>query len=144
MRMLVLATAGVAAALIAAVAAGAPPSFKLVARLTAAQEVPKQVVANPRGTGRITATVSGSTLHWRLTFAHLTGPAVAAQIHSGKKGVSGPIVVPLCRPCRTGQGGSVKLAAEVALGIRNGKYYVNVDTRANPNGEIRGQVVPVG
>ena len=53
----------------------------------------------PKGTksgaaGKFTATVNGTTVTWKLTFSHLTGPATAAHIHTGKKGVPGAVIVP--------------------------------------------------
>ena len=57
-------------------------------------------------------------------------------------------MIPLCGPCRSGAHGvfsgalggrSVLLAA-----ILHGRTYVNVHTKKNPNGEIRGQVKVTG
>ncbi|HEY7603932.1 MAG TPA: CHRD domain-containing protein [Gaiellaceae bacterium] len=112
---------------------------KLSARLTAGAERP-----TPKATGvpsgRFTATLAGSLLAWRLTFSGLTGKAVAAHVHLGRTGVSGPVVVPLCGPCRPAAHGAVQVSAKVRLALLARSAYVNVHTAKNPAGEIRGQV----
>src|SRR5262249_47222945 len=78
-RMLVFSTiAAVVALTSATLASGVKPPprpVKFSAALNVGQERP-----HPKGTkvgaaGRFTATLTGTTLHWRLTFAHLSGPA---------------------------------------------------------------------
>jgi hypothetical protein len=105
-------------------------------------EVPRPKGAG--GTGLFTATVTESgtsiALRWRLTFKGLTGKAIAAHIHTGKPGKAGPVLVPLCGPCRNGQTGSMKLAGSQNSAIEKGGAYVNVHTLKNQAGEIRGQV----
>jgi hypothetical protein len=122
-----------------------PPAavpVKLHATLTAGAEVPKQTVKAPNGTGAFSGTVSAGKLSWKLTFAHLSGRAVAAHIHTGRAGKSGAVVIPLCAPCRSGAHGTITLKpAQLALVLRSGASYVNVHTQKNPNGEIRGQLV---
>lgn len=114
------------------------------AKLTAGQEVPKQVVKMAAAHGSFTATVSGAKLKWKLTYADLTGPAIAAHIHMAAKGKSGNVVVPLCgaKPvCRSGLTGTTKLTAQLKNWFSKHLLYVNVHTAKNPNGEIRGQIV---
>ena len=150
-RIAVIAAASAAAAatVLNATAQGRPADVtRLRAVLGAHQEIPKQVVATPAATGRFTATLSDinetrSRLSWRLTFAHLSGPAVAAHIHRGARGVSGPIVIPLCGPCSPGAHGSVVVREPLAGSLDEGGMYVNVHTKKNPEGEIRGQLVKV-
>jgi hypothetical protein len=113
------------------------------APLNTGLEVPKPT-GGARGSGLFTATVteSGSsiTLTWKLTFKRLTGKAVAAHIHKGRKGKAGPVLVPLCGPCRNGQTGSTKLTESQSSAIETGGTYMNVHTPRNAAGEIRGQV----
>ena len=59
----------------------------------------------------------------------------------GAKGVSGPVVVPLCGPCKSPLSKTVSLSASVISAIKKGKAYVNVHTAKYPAGEIRGQLV---
>jgi CHRD domain len=80
------------------------------------------------------------TASWKLTFSGLTGKATAAHIHTGKPGQSGPVVVPLCGPCKSGDSGTATLSAAVVAAIKNGGAYANVHTAKNPGGEIRGQI----
>jgi hypothetical protein len=113
--------------------------------LSAAQEVPKpKARAGAKGSFTATITHSGTaiTLKWKLTFAGLSGKAVAAHIHKGKRGKAGPVVLALCGPCRSGQKGSTKLAESVDDAIESGVAYVNVHTARNAAGEIRGQLIP--
>ncbi len=117
------------------------------ATLTAGQETPKPKgnVGRARGTFTATLTKSGTTgtITWRLTFSRLTGRALAAHIHRGARGKAGPVVVPLCGPCRSGARGTTTLQASVLNALEAGRTYVNVHTRRNPAGEIRGQLPAV-
>jgi hypothetical protein len=81
-------------------------------------------------------------LVWKLTFAHLSEPAIAAHIHLGKPGKAGNVVVPLCAnaKCKSGVHGSATLTAAVLEALTTDGLYLNVHTAKNPNGEIRGQV----
>lgn len=120
-------------------AASGTTSTKLSAKLAARSETPKPKGAI-RATGVFTATLTGSSLAWRLTFSRLTGKALAAHVHLGRPGVAGPVAVPLCGPCVSGAHGTKKVTAKVRTALRSGGAYVNVHTAKNPAGEIRGQV----
>ena len=137
-----LAVAGLAALLVTAVALAAPQGMGWSAKLTVAQEVPKQAVKNAKAKGSFHATLAGNTLKWRLTFARLTGPATAAHIHMGAMGKAGAVVVPLCGPCKSGVSGTAKLTKALERAATKHKLYVNVHTAKNPGGEIRGQIAP--
>ena len=112
--------------------------------LNAAQAVPKAKNAgSAKGSFSGTLKVAGgskSTLTWKLTFAHLTGPALAAHIHLGGKGKAGRIVVPLCTPCKSGAHGTKPVTLVAAAALVAGSAYANVHTKLNPAGEIRGQL----
>jgi CHRD domain-containing protein len=125
--------------------AGTSKTYKVSAPLNAKQEVPKQVVKAPKATGSFTGSYvehgRSATLTWKLTYTHLTGRATAAHIHLGKRGVFGNVIVPLCATnCRSGLTGKSTLTARIVAQIEAGKTYVNIHTKKNPNGEIRGQV----
>jgi CHRD domain len=120
-------------------ASGTSP-VKLMAKLAARGEVPAPKAA-ANATGLFTASLSGRSLTWRLTFSRLTGRALASHIHLGKAGVAGPIVVPLCGPCSSGAHGNVTVTAKVRAALLARGAYVNVHTAKNPAGEIRGQVL---
>jgi CHRD domain-containing protein len=112
--------------------------------LNARQERPKPKGNVRRATGTFTATIAKlgtiGTITWRLRFSRLTGRALAAHIHIGQRGKAGPVVVPLCGPCRNGGRGSADLTAATLAALENGRAYVNVHTKKNPAGEIRGQI----
>jgi hypothetical protein len=123
-----------------AVSFAASRSTVWTTKLTAAQEVPKQVVKNTAASGLFTGTLTGTKLKFKLTFAKLTGPATAAHIHMGAAGVSGNVVVPLCTPCKSPVTGTVTVSAALQKDYGKHLLYVNVHTAKNPNGEIRGQL----
>jgi hypothetical protein len=116
--------------------------------LNARQEVPRPSGNVSRATGTFTGTVTKSgrsaRLSWRLTFARLTGRAVAAHIHIGARGRAGGVAIALCGPCRSGvQRQNVTLRPNVVTALEAGRAYVNVHTGRNPAGEIRGQIAAV-
>ena len=97
------------------------------------------------------------TLSWRLTFRNLTGPALAAQIRIGRPGTTGPVAITLCAPCASGAHGRVPFGRPFAIVVDQepicdtqppcsvaepGQFdaYVEIRTRAHPQGEIRGQL----
>jgi CHRD domain len=135
-----LSAAAVCALAVTAVSLAASRGTAWSAKLTAAQEVPKQTVKNAAASGGFHATLTGKKLRWTLTFSKLTGPATAAHIHMGAMGKAGNVVVPLCGPCKNGQSGTATLTAAVLAAAGKHLLYVNVHTAKNPGGEIRGQV----
>jgi hypothetical protein len=141
-KLVALLSVGAAALAVAAFAAAAPAkTWSVKATLNAGQEVPKQVVKDQSAHGTFSATLSGTTLKWKLTYGKLTGAASAAHIHMGAMGASGNVLVPLCGPCTNGQSGTANLTAAQISAMKKHLTYVNVHTAKNPNGEIRGQVV---
>jgi CHRD domain len=120
-------------------------SVKVAMRASQERPKPKGKVRRARGTFTATVTKSGASavIAWRLTFSRLTGKAVAAHIHSGRRGVHGPVIVPLCAPCKSGASGRATVNASVLAAIESGRTYVNVHTKRNGAGEIRGQLPAV-
>jgi hypothetical protein len=145
-KLLTALALGVVAALaVTAFALGAARTTHMIgATLGAKAEVPapKGAPAGAKGSfiGSYTEHQDKGVLTWRLTFSGLSGPGTAAHIHVGKVGVAGPVIVPLCGPCKSGQSGKAPLSKAVISAIRSGKAYVNVHTAKNAAGEIRGQV----
>jgi hypothetical protein len=140
---------GVALGLVIAGAAGArgqATRIQIVATMIAGDETPtpKGEVASARGSfsGTLTKSDSGTVLNWQLSFGGLTGDAIAAHIHIADRGSAGPVVVPLCSPCTSGATGTANINATVLEAIQNDRAYVNVHTKTNPAGEVRGQVSP--
>ncbi len=121
-----------------------PGSYSVKTPLNTKLEVPRPK-GTTAGTGLFTGTLkvlsaTKATLTWKLRFAHLTGAALAAHVHLGAPRKSGKIVVPLCGPCRSGRSGRSAVTAVAAAAMIAGKAYVNIHTKANPKGEIRGTV----
>jgi hypothetical protein len=128
-----------------AIAAPAEDTYKLTASLKPRFEVPKPQGAPAGATGRFTGNAveqenDRARVTWRLTFSNLSGRAVAAHIHSGRVGRAGRVMVALCGPCRNGQRGTATISHAQLRTIRAGRAYVNVHTRKNGAGEIRGQL----
>jgi hypothetical protein len=120
-------------------------SFK--STLTAAQERPKPKAPSGAGgsfSARSVEANGSTTFTWKLSFHGLSGPAVAAHVHLGKKGTAGAVLISLCGPCKNGQTGKVKIVSAAEDAMEKGKAYVNVHTAKNAGGEIRGQVILTG
>jgi hypothetical protein len=137
--LLLVAAAALTATALSSAAGSKTLSVK--ATLNAGQEIPKQVVKKQDAHGAFSATLTGTSLKWKLTFAKLTGPATAAHIHMAPKGKAGDVLVALCAPCTSGMTGTATVTAAVLKSMKKHLTYVNVHTDKNPAGEIRGQVV---
>jgi hypothetical protein len=138
-----LAAAVATAALATGATAVAAETYHVNAKLTPGADVPKpKGAAGAHGsfTGTYVENKKGAVLRWTLSFSGLTGPALQAHIHMAKPGVSGNVIVPLCGPCKNGQTGKATVSKDVVDALEHGLAYVNVHTKANPAGEIRGQV----
>lgn len=112
----------------------------LSANLTGASEVPGP--ADPDGSGSATVTIDqeDGEVCYDIQVENIGDP-VAAHIHSGAAGVSGPPVVPLpidsgMNSCVTGVDSA--LVQDIATNPAN--FYVNVHTAEFPQGAVRGQL----
>ena len=122
-------------------------SYSFKSAMNVAQEKPKPKA--PAGAGgsfsaRSVEANGSTTFTWKLSFHGLSGKAVAAHVHLGKKGVAGAVLISLCGPCKNGQTGKVKIVGAAEDAMEKGKAYVNIHTAKNGAGEIRGQVVLTG
>jgi hypothetical protein len=121
----------------------ADSTYAFKATLNSGQEVPHpNAPAGAAGTfvAKSVEKSSGTTLTWTLKFHGLSGKAMAAHLHMGAKGKAGPVLVPLCGPCKTTETGTVTIKSSVESALEKGTTYVNVHTAKNAGGEIRGQV----
>jgi hypothetical protein len=138
MKMRYLVIGAVAGLGLASAAAAADTTLK--ASMNGASETP---ATDTKGTGTATVKVSDAgQVCWDMSVKDLADP-VAAHIHKGAAGASGPPVVPLTPPDAAGKSkGCANASADVAkdLAANPGGYYVNVHTKANPGGAIRGQL----
>ncbi|MDB5051875.1 MAG: hypothetical protein JWO30_4946 [Fibrobacteres bacterium] len=116
------------------------------ANLNGANEAPA-VVTPATGLGLFTLSDNDSLLTVNVVFGGLKDSVTAAHLHRGAPGTSGPVVVNLT----SGISGN-SVTANIVLGnladqdafladLVKGNIYVNVHTKANTAGEIRGQVV---
>jgi hypothetical protein len=118
----------------------ASTSKAMTAQLSGASEVPV-VVTDAAGKVEAHLNTSSNVLTWTITYSGLSGPATGAHFHgpalAGQNaGVALPISAPLASPIT----GSATLTPSQAADLMAGKWYVNLHTSANPNGEARGQV----
>jgi hypothetical protein len=114
-------------------------SFK--AELKASSEVPPVTSA---GTGSLTASydTASKRLTWSGNVSGLTGNATAAHFHGpAEPGKNAGVLVPAPGVASGPFEGSATLTDEQARHLMAGQTYFNVHTAANPNGEVRGQVL---
>jgi hypothetical protein len=126
--------------------AGAPHTaarIELDATLEPGQVVPIAPPANPQAGGFARFTLEDDGMvRWELQVNDLTGFATGTYLRQGSPGATGPVAVTLTNPPSTGThvGAFGPLAPEVQARLFEGLWYVEVETGANPTGEIRGQV----
>jgi len=141
-KLALLVTAATAVALVAVAFAGAAETYTVSATLKNNTEVPKPKgarLAKGSFSAKYVENKTGATLTWKLTYSRLSGNALAAHIHMGKPGVAGPVIVPLCGPCKNGQAGKVHISKGAISALEGGKAYMNGHTKKNGAGEMRGQ-----
>jgi len=109
------------------------------ASLTGAQEVPP---TGATGTGRGAVVVNPTTreITGGATFTGLTGNPIGAHIHRLDTTIVVGLVQAADNATATVPAGTVLSAADYAE-LLAGYLYFNVHTAANPNGEIRGQII---
>ena len=128
------------AAVLAATSVASAEQMKFKADLTGGEEVPP-VETSATGTTDVTYDTDTKKLTWTLEYSGLSGDATAAHFHGpADPGENAGPVVPI-PDAASGSQGEADLTEEQAADLQAGKWYVNVHTAANPNGEIRGQVV---
>ena len=132
---------GLALAMTAALASAAiAETVSYKADLKASSEVPANTST---GTGSVAATfdTASKKLNWTVTFSNLTGAATAAHFHGpAAAGTNAGVAVPIAGTASP-LAGSATLTDAQAADLKAGKWYVNVHTAANKDGEIRGQVL---
>lgn len=96
------------------------------------------------GSGDVEAVLDGRVLKVAGTFEGLSSPAAAAHLHRAPRARRGPAVFALgVTEAASGRiAGEVELDAAQTRTLRRGGYYVQVGTRDNPDGEIRGWLLP--
>lgn len=115
-----------------------------MAKLDGSQETPP-VATTAAGAASFMLNGTRDTLFVNAAVTGLSGAITGAHVHEGAIGVAGPIVTHLT-PMVSGNmlrgfiTGADLTAAHLSKYLQ-GLYYLNIHTAANPNGEIRGQIL---
>ncbi|MFM0040682.1 CHRD domain-containing protein [Paraburkholderia sediminicola] len=125
-------------------AQAAPVSFQVP--LTGAQQVPP-VQTPGSGSAALTYDASTRVVTWNVSFSGLSGQATMAHFHGpAPAGKNAGVKVWLSQKgtmeMTSPLSGQATLSPEDAKMFEAGDMYINVHTKNNPGGEIRGQVVP--
>jgi hypothetical protein len=136
--------AGLALAGTMTLAQAAPVAFTVP--LTGDQQVPP-VQTSGSGTANLTYDAGTRVVTWNITFsglssqatmAHFHGPAAAGKNAGVKVWLSQKGNMQVSSPLS----GQATLSPDDAKIFEAGEMYINVHTKNNPDGEIRGQVMP--
>ena len=113
----------------------------MTASMTGAQEVPGPGDTDGSGTAEITIVDATDNVCFDLNVRNI-GPATAAHIHRGARGVAGPPVVTLEAPTDGGSEGCISAPGALAdeIEANPAAFYVNVHNAEFPDGAVRGQL----
>ena len=120
-----------------------PPQANLVTlttRLDAASTLPP---ARSNATGQLDALYDASTrlLRWKASWSGLSGAITGVQFHGpADQGQNGPATLVWPGPFGPRYEGRATLSPEQAVDLIGGRWYLNMQTTANPSGELRGQL----
>jgi CHRD domain len=117
------------------------------AALSGRDEVPPANSRFATGEVQVSYDQASKSITWKVTFGGLTSAATAAHLHGpAAPGANAGVVVTLTPrnmfPIVSPLEGSATLTDEQAADLMAGKWYANIHTASNPNGEIRGQLLP--
>lgn len=115
----------------------------VIANLCGKQEAPTPNNTTGAGAGLLSIDRNKTLGHAEVVTTGLTANATAGHIHTGSKGVAGPVVINLSITGANANQVSGVFSiprASFADTLINGFAYYNVHTAANPGGEIRGQI----
>lgn len=112
----------------------------MTTRLSGASEVPP-VTSTASGTVELNLNKQTNELSWTVTYSGLSGLATGAHFHGpAMAGENAGVVVPMTGNLTSPIRGVARITAAQTADLMAGKWYVNLHTAANPNGEIRGQI----
>jgi CHRD domain-containing protein len=141
-------TAGLAGALMQprSLRADVVPGRTVVAYALAngSEEAPTPIDSKGTAFGRFVLNQDRTKLLYEIRWSGLTGDATAMHLHAGVRGKPGSVVVPfqLDAPASGEAIGEVdNIPPAVADAFINQGLYLNIHTKVNPGGEIRGQVI---
>lgn len=137
-----LCAAAAVAALLAVLGAHAAEAFKV--RLTPVP-IEASTAAKTKGSGSASASLDGSTLTVKGSFAGLQGAATVAGLHEGPVlGVRGPAVAEFTVPQSASGSFSAefKLSAAQLQSLHQGRLYLQIHSAAAPDGNLWGWLLP--
>jgi NitT/TauT family transport system substrate-binding protein len=110
------------------------------------QVLTRHLTAGLKGAGASKASLTGTVtpaggFSYSLKIGHLTGNAIAAELHLGRSGSASPAVLRLCGPCKTQSSGAKHVGGKILAALKQGNAFVTVSTPKNAKGEVRGQIV---
>ena len=130
---------------------------ELVANLSGQEEVPP-VDTQATGMAEFTPVMpNNETVDFNVNATDING-VTQGHIHSGVQGENGPVVVTLFNftsaQNEVSENGTIaasnlegpmkgKTIADLITAMKDGSTYANFHTEQNPNGEIRGQIMPI-
>ena len=106
------------------------------ASLSGANESPP-VTTSATGGAQFILDPTGTSLRYEAVFTGLT--ATASSIYTGATGINGAALYPLTVTAG-GVKGNQAITADDLTNLNAGSLYINTQTTANPDGEIRGQI----
>ncbi|MEO8312989.1 MAG: CHRD domain-containing protein [Caldimonas sp.] len=93
------------------------------------------------GSGNGKVELDGNVVKWTITYSGTTGPVTAGHFHGpAQPGANAGVVVPFAGPLASPIVGSATLTPAQVDQVKQGLWYINLHTAANPGGELRGQV----
>lgn len=114
---------------------------KATATLSASSEVPSTNSAGA-GEANIVVDVKADKLSWTITYSGLSGAVTGAHFHGpAAVGANASVAIPITGDMLSPMKGEATITNEQKTQLLDGKWYVNLHTAANPDGEIRGQVM---
>jgi mono/diheme cytochrome c family protein len=122
-----------------------PVTTTTAVTLTATQLFPVPVTT-ATGSGSLTVDTNSGALSGSVTFSNLTPTAVElGDAYAGAQGaVVATLTVDAANANRWNIGAGATLSAQQRTDLAAGKLYILARTAANPNGELRGQLLPTG
>ncbi len=115
----------------------------ITAKLNGSQEVPV-VTTNAIGVGSFMLNAMRDTICINIGVTGLSGAITGIHIHEGDMGMNGGVFKDLTPFVVGNRITAILTGADVSSAnvakFLSGKFYVNIHTAANPNGEIRGQL----
>ena len=114
---------------------------KATATLSASSEVPATKSAGA-GEANVAVDTKNDKLSWTIKYSGLTGAVTGAHFHGpAAVGANASVAIPITGDMVSPMKGEATITNEQKTQLLEGKWYVNLHTAANPDGEIRGQVM---